>query len=74
MKIEIERIKINKWTTLVYDDESNGLVTIVYDGEGGPIVSAKTRAEAVLKFSEAMKLAEAVNKLLEFKNGTNFGG
>jgi len=74
MEIEIERIKIDNRWALIYDDVANHLVTIIFDGEGGPIVSAPTRAEAAQKFTEAMNLAEAVRKLNEFKHGMSFGG
>lgn len=68
--MNIDKIKIGKWDTLVYTDKDE--VCIALEGEGGAVVGADNFDDAKATFIEAMNLAESVSKLLYFKKFGKF--
>ena len=62
----MERKKIDKWDAIIYFDEVEKLHTITYDGKGGAIICDSDLVKAQDGFIEAMNLAEAVNKFIQF--------
>lgn len=68
----IERKKIDKWNAIVYFDDTEKEYAIAYNGQGGAIIAHKNRIEAEKRWTEAMVLAESIDKLLYFKEHGHF--
>lgn len=55
--------------TIHYPDKLSEEYTIYYSGKGGAIISHQNKNIAIEQWSNAMKIAKAVKKLLQYKNG-----
>lgn len=68
---KITKKKIRDWDAIVYENKKENIVTIAYAGNGGAIMSSDNYYDAESKFIEAMNLATAVRKALNYiRKGT----
>ncbi len=75
MEITVEKRKILEWDVVMWsgiNELNEEHVCIVYDGDGGPIISGPNFMAAEKKFIEAMHLAVSVQKLMTFKETGHF--
>lgn len=72
MKPKLKKRKIGRWDALEVFDDENDLYCICYAKEGGAIVSDHSLKKAEDKFIRGMKVADAVRKLLHYKEYKEF--
>jgi hypothetical protein len=60
----MKTIKIGKWNAIIHYNEIDNINTILYNGNGGAIVSDADLIEAKRKFITAMQLSESVKKII----------